>query len=241
MIDATEHVAALYDWRHGLGGTTKGYMPIAQADVDLLAKHIDLVSATVCDVGCGGGTHLRALLGAGVRYPVGIDLSGRALAALLDTIDAERLVLVCGDVTYWGRHHAFDALICSLPPLAHEGRMCLRALTSTLHILLKPRGVLLLKVFTQESVPSIVGDYTVHYEGASALSHSHVVQPAPGHSIRIEQYQSDAPNDIWIEEVAVPSREDVLDALCSSGFITQQTVHHTACSLWGAETFIGRA
>jgi SAM-dependent methyltransferase len=241
MTEATDKIEALYDWRHDLGGTNKEYMPIAQADVDLLGNHIDLTTAKACDVGCGGGAHLNALLEAGARFPVGIDLSGRALTVLLEGNDANGILLVRGDVTLWRHRQAFDAVICSLPPLAREGRMCLRAFTCTLYDLLNRGGVVLLKLFTRESVPSIVGSYAVHYEGATAVSCSDVSQAEHGRSMRIEQHFSDAPNDTRIEELALPARDDVCAALNEAGFVLQQMIDHTTASLPGTQTFIARA
>lgn len=240
MTEETDQIAALYDWRHDLGGTVRDYMPIAQADIDLLGRHIKLSTARACDVGCGGGTHLRALLKAGVHFPVGIDLSGCALTSLLQRSDADRLLLVRGDVTLWRRRQAFDAVICSLPPLTHEGRMCLRAFTRTLYALLDGGGVLLLKLFTRESVPSIVGSYAVQYEGAPAVRHSYVSQAEHGHSMRIEQHASDAPNDTRIEVLALPGREDVSAALIEAGFRLVPIVDYTAAPLPGTETFVAR-
>lgn len=241
MTEATDKIEALYDWRHDLGGTNKDYKPIAQADVDLLGKHINLTTAKVCDVGCGGGAHLHALLEAGVRFPVGIDLSSRALAALLEGNDADRILLVRGDITLWRMRQTFDAVICSLPPLAHEGRMCLCAFTCTLYTLLNRGGVLLLKLFTLESVPSIVGRYAVHYEGATAITCSDVSQAEHGRSMRIEQHAGDAPNDTRIEELALPSREDVCAALKGAGFQLEGMIDHTTASLPGTQTFVARA
>lgn len=241
MTGATEKIEALYDWRHALGGTNKDYKPIAQADVHLLGTHINLTTAKVCDVGCGGGTHLNALLEAGVRFPVGIDLSSRALAALLQGNVAGRLLLVRGDVTRWRLRQAFDALICSLPPLVHEGRMSLCEFVRTLYALLKRGGMLLLKLFTLESVPSIVGSYAVQYEGATEVTYSNVSQVKNGRSMVIEQHAGDTPNDKRIEELALPCREDIRAALDTAGFKLEEILELATASLPGTQTFLARA
>lgn len=240
MTGAVDRIEALYDWRHALGGTNKEYMPFARADVDLLQTLLNISTAKVCDVGCGQGAHLRALLESGARFPVGIDLSGRALEGLLDGGDVERIVLIRGDVTLWQMRQAFDALICSLPPLAHEGSMSLNGLTRVLHALLKQHGVLLLKLFTLESIPSIVGSYAVHYEGATATSYSNVKHEEYCRSVVIEQYSGDETDDKWIEELALPSRDDVRVALERAGFQLQEIIDHTAASLPGTEIFLAR-
>lgn len=241
MIGTTEKIEALYDWRHALGGTNKNYKPIAQADVHLLGTYIDLSTAKVCDVGCGGGAHLNALLEAGVRFPVGVDLSGRALTALLRSNDAGRLLLVRGDVTQWRLRQMFDALICSLPPLVHEGRMSLRAFVCTLHSLLKRGGMLLLKLLTRESAPSMVGSYAVQYEGARDVTYSNVSQAKHGRSMLIEQYVGDAPSDKRTEELALPCLKDIRAALDTAGFQLEKTSEQATASLPGTQTFLARA
>lgn len=241
MTDAIDRIEALYDRRHGFGGTTKDYEPIAQADVDLLGRHTDLSAAKACDVGCGGGAHLRALVEAGARFPVGIDLSGRALTALLEGNDSSRLLLVRGDVTLWQQRNFFGAMICSLPPLDHEGRMCLQAFVVTLYKLLNRGGLLLLKIFTLESVPSIVGRYDVNYDGATCETCSEVTYDEYRRTMSIVQHHSDTPSDIITEEIALPSSEGVFAALDKAGFVTEQVINDRTSLLPGTETFVARA
>ena len=241
MDKTADQIAALYDWRHSNGGTVREYMPIAQADIKLLARHVDLPSARVCDVGCGNGTHLRALLEAGVQFPVGIDLSGRALSDLLNSDGTDRLVLLCGDVTLWRLRDAFGAVVCSLPPLAVTGRMGLRAFIGHLHLLLHRGGLLLLKLFTRENIPAIVGNYAVQYEGASVVCNSYVSQSGDGDTIRIVQHIEGSPSDTRTEELAVPTIKNVLAALNNSGFLLEQMADDKIARLPGTETFIARA
>ncbi|MCB1469853.1 MAG: class I SAM-dependent methyltransferase [Rhizobiaceae bacterium] len=241
MTEASDKIKAIYDWRHALGGTNKDYKPIAQADVDLLKKYIDLTTAKVCDVGCGGGAHLGSLLKAGVRFPVGIDLSSRALAALLEGNDADKILLVHGDVTLWQMRQSFDAVICSLPPLAHEGRMCLQPFVGTLYNLLNQGGVLLLKLITLESVVSIVGSYTVNYDGAKCGTCSEVTYDQFRRTMRIVQHSIDTPDDIMIEELALPSSEDVFMAIAKAGFSAEQLIDDRIFLLPGTQTFVARS
>ncbi len=210
MSIPTESVAALYDWRASRGGTTQGYEPIASADIALLAQRIKLSDARTCDVGCGNGTHLQALVGAGAPFPTGIDLSEASLCTLLDADWAGATVLIKADITTWKIGPIFDGVICSLPPINRASDFGIEALLAALCSITSPGGHILLKLFDGHRVREILGTHSVTYEGAETAKVSTIEHSPQRGSININQHFSDMPEDIWTEVVHTPTKNEVI-------------------------------
>ena len=76
----------------------------------------------------------------------------------------------------------------------------------------------MLKLFTLESVQSIIGTYAVQYDLAEATLHSSISLADQGRSLRIEQNYGHVPNEKRIEQIALPTYSEVSAALIESGF-----------------------
>lgn len=238
MSQTADRIAALYDWRASRGGRTKDYERYADADVALLAKYVDLHVARLCDVGCGDGTHLKALSDAGTAYAVGIDLSEVGLRDLIDADWAASVVLIRVDVTKWRVGPVFDAVLCSLPPINQAEDYGLETALSALRSITKRDGHILLKLFDGDRVDAITGTYSIVYDGARSRKVSTITRSQENRSIRIRQYFSDAIEDIHTEVVDTPLRSDVLRQAEASG-LAATSIDHTD-EVLGTRTYVLR-
>jgi SAM-dependent methyltransferase len=217
MSEQARQIAALYDWRHSIGHGVRSYKPIADADIELIARHHPIEGAKVADFGCGGGTHLQALVRAGARYPLGIDVSSGALAAAARLCSNDSVLLMHGDWTRWKLTGAFQIALCSLPPVARRGNQRLTNLIRRLAESLSPDGLLFLKVFTRERVSEIIGTYSVVYDGSATKLHSRVELLQGGSVLKIRQNAERFEEDEQVEYVALPRRRDVRTSLSETG------------------------
>ncbi len=238
MLQTAEEIAELYDWRSSQGDSTKDYERFAVADIALLVEQIDIRTARVCDAGCGNGIHLQALIAAGARYPVGVDLSEVSLCTLLERDLGASAILLHADLTTWGVGPVFDAVICSLPPISLSGGQTLEEVVCALRSITRPLGYILLKLFDAERATSITGTYSVVYDGSRTQKVSTVsIAPESG-ALMISQYCADNPKDIYHEQIALPARNDVLREAMSQG--VEATSVEQPAELPGTRTYLLR-
>ena len=238
MSQTAKEIAVLYDWRSSRGGSTKDYERFAVADIALLVEEIDIRTARFCDAGCGSGVHLQALIAAGAQYPVGVDLSEVSLCTLLERDLGASAILLHADFTTWGVGPVFDAVICSLPPISPSGGQTLEKVVCALRSITRPLGHILLKLFDAERAPSITGTYSVVYDGSETEKVSTIsVAPETG-SLMISQCCADNPEDVYHEQVAIPTRGDVFREALSQG-IEARSIEQAA-ELPGTRTYLLR-
>ncbi|MDA8586770.1 class I SAM-dependent methyltransferase [Rhodobacteraceae bacterium] len=167
-------------------------------------------SARLCDVGCGNGTHLKALCDAGVVYPVGVDISASSLSGLLAKDWQSSAILILADVTTWNVGPMFDGTLCSLPPINKADGFGLAALVTALRSITNPGGWILLKLFDSDLIEDIIGTYSVAYEDAQIEKVSTISHFQETSSIEIRQHFRDAPEDIHSEVVDTPTQSEVI-------------------------------
>ena len=216
-----DQIAAIYDVRASqikFDGTT--YIPAVNADIKLLKDYVGRPES-LCDVGCGLGWHLEAMMDDEPLRFWGIDVSAGSLEAFVrrcPKVDGNCLHLILGNVACWKATKSFDTVTSFLSCLGQFSVAGDREHLGALARLLRPGGFLLASMFCEERVDQVAGDYITSYTrtGGSRVKTSVTYEPRE-RKLLIRQMLTESAKVMPAEVVRLYRKDEIAKIAKDSG------------------------
>lgn len=213
---------ALYDARASLpfdGHTNND--EVSQV-VDLLCQFEPKLSVRICDIGCGGGWHLRELSRRGYSSLYGIDLSPKTLLAASRVCSNTSAIFFLQDISSSSRVEFFDVVTVFNATLGSGNEALDSSFVRGAASQLRPGGRFLLTYFPLELASAHVGQFSVAY-GASkgTVVNSSVEFDSDKNELSISQRVGETA--LPSERLHLYSRSAMASLLADAGFVVERS------------------